>query len=473
MTTSLVGVLELSSKYRYGLTSRGAPLYLFRPYDEEQPEMIVGCSHRDTSHDQIAIVAPPTEPPSPGKKSRGTLLRLIGQVGASEAERAGLLEHYCPTRTYSHVMPYTDESDDPFREEISAATGWLTFHIDPPGCRDIDDALAWHSETQCWAITIADAAAAVPFVSELNVVARAIGETFYSTTGEVKRSMLPSAISEDRASLLPGQRRRGVTYFFGPDSKTADRWALTWITVEHSLTYDSFPASDVARQLGHSASHGLRDSDPHSLVETMMILYNRRAAELLKRTAPTAGILRVQTAPDAEALHGWTTIDPALARMAHEAAAYEFVTTDGQDQSHAGLALNTYCHASSPLRRYADLANQRLIKAHINGGIVGSSETMGLCDHLNGRTRAARRWARDLLFLEKVTPGRIHEIAIIWVDATRVWIPDWNRLVRLRHEVPQPPPAPGTKGRIRIFCDPTKRNWTRRIITAAAPALVD
>jgi exoribonuclease R len=454
MTTPLVGVLELSSKYRYGITSRGAPMYLFRPYDEDQPEMIVGCSHRDTTHDQIAIIHPPTEPPAPGQKGRGTLVRLIGFVGVDAAERTGLLEHYCPTRTYSGELPYTDESDDPFREEISAATGWLTFHIDPPGCRDIDDALAWHPETQRWAVTIADAAAAVPFVSNLNTTARALGETFYSTEGEVKRAMLPPAISEDRASLLPGQCRRGVTYFYGGDKP--DRWALTWITVTHSFTYDSFPGSDVARQVGQD--------DAHALVESMMILYNRRAAELLKRVAPAAGVLRVQSAPDAVALDHWSAIDPALARMAHEAATYEFVT-EGHDQSHSGLVVNAYCHASSPLRRYADLANQRLIKAYINSGIVGSSESMELCDHLNARTRAARRWARDLLFLEKVTPGRVHTIDVVWVDATRVWVPDWSRLLRLRHEVPLPP-NPGTPDKIHIFCDPTKRNWRRRILTA-------
>lgn len=460
--TSLVGVLELSSKYRYGLTSRGAPMYLFRPYDEDQPDMIVGCSYRDTSHDQIAVVQPPTESPAPGQKPRGTLVRLLGQVGAPAVECAGLLEHYCCTRTYTAVLPPVDESDDAVREELSPATGWLTFHIDPPGCRDIDDALAWHPATQTWAITIADAAAAVPAVGPLNDAARAIGETFYSTAGEVQRAMLPPTISEECASLLPGQRRRGVTYFFGPGPgpAVAERWALTWITVTHSFTYDSFPASEVARQVGEL------HCDAHNLVTSMMLLYNRRAAELLKRIAPSTGILRVQSAPDAEAVRTWTAIDPALARMANEAATYAFVAD--HDQSHAGLALNAYCHASSPLRRYADLANQRLIKAHITQNIVGSSERMELCDHLNARTRAARRWARDLLFLEKVTPGRIHDIAVVWVDESRVWVPEWSRLLRIRHEVPQPPPAPGTPDRIRIFCDPTKRNWRRRVLTATA-----
>jgi exoribonuclease R len=354
-------------------------------------------------------------------------------------------------------MPYIDESDDPTREEIGAATGWLTFHIDPPGCRDIDDALAWHADTGTWAITIADAAAVVPFVSALNDTARTIGETFYSTAGEVQRSMLPPSISEDRASLLPGSRRRGVTYFFKEGSPATDRWALTWITVTHSLTYDSFSQSDVARQLG------LRDRDAHDIVSDMMILYNRRAATLLQQAAPAAGILRVQPHPEAAAVASWSAIDPILARMAHEAATYEFVTTD-HDQSHAGLGINAYCHASSPLRRYADLANQRLIKAHINGGIVGTSENMDLVEHLNSRTRENRRWARDLLFLTEVTAGKVHEIDVLWVDAARVWVPAWNRLIRMRHEAA--PRNPGTRDRVRIFCDPTKRNWRQRILTA-------
>jgi hypothetical protein len=57
---TIVGVLELSSKYRYGITSRGAPMYLFRPYDEAEEEgkneYIVGSTERDTSRNQIAIV---------------------------------------------------------------------------------------------------------------------------------------------------------------------------------------------------------------------------------------------------------------------------------------------------------------------------------------------------------------------------------------------------------------------------------
>jgi hypothetical protein len=53
---------------------------------------------------------------------------------------------------------------------------------------------------------------------------------------------------------------------------------------------------------------------------------------------------------------------------------------------------------------------------------------------------------------------------VVPVSPTHVWVPLWSRLLRLRH-VPTEPPT-----RIAIFCDPTKRNWTRRILTAPAPA---
>ena len=35
----IVGVLELTSKTRYGLTSRGAPIFLFRPFDSSYPPL--------------------------------------------------------------------------------------------------------------------------------------------------------------------------------------------------------------------------------------------------------------------------------------------------------------------------------------------------------------------------------------------------------------------------------------------------
>jgi hypothetical protein len=422
MTTvvTLVGVLELSSKYRYGITSRGAPIYLFRPYEESMPECIVGCSHRDTSRNQIALITVELSEMKP----RGNLIRLFGVVGDPIAEKAALLKHYCPYRQDYESVPVPVDQE---RQDLDLE-GWTTFHIDPPGCRDIDDAISYHPD-KGWAITIADVAAAVPEGSTMDLTAKAIGSTFYDLEGRVMCPMLPPAISEGTSSLLPGERRRGLTLFLGTET-----FACTWITVKQSYTYESFVGSSLA---------ALTDEEPHAWIEKQMIRYNKAAAAILKKAG--TGILRVQ---GSEAK--WVTIDPGIG----EAARYEAVGEG--EQTHASLGL--YCHASSPLRRYADLVNQRAVKAILSQKEAPVTDV----EFLNVRAKANRRWSRDLVFLTYVTAGRIHEIDVIWLEDTRVWVPLWRRVIRLRHEEPR---ELGSRGRIRIFCDPTRRNWKQRILT--------
>lgn len=473
LTKHIVGTLELASKYRYGLTSRGAPLYLFKPYDDTLPDYVVGSSERDTSQNQIALVevsaSSPAAPSASGStdkaKAKGNLIRLFGPVGHYESEREALLKHYCPARAPKPpAILFADTTHDSKREYIGSETGWVTFHIDPLGCRDVDDAIAFHQETSTWAITIADATSFVAPDSEVCMAAEEIGASFYDLEGRVVRPMLPISISEGMASLLPSpssdkKPKRGVTLFCGPEGQR--RWALTWIDVTHSFTYESWTTSDLAWDLRIS-------KDPHEWIEELMIRYNAAAATLF--AANGVGILRSQSPADAEALTTWTAVSPELARLAHEAAQYEFVSvsSQGQSQSHAGLGGIAYCHATSPIRRYADLVNQRVLKALITQTPMPVLHET-LVGHLNERTKANRRWSRDLTFLQHVKPGSVHLTEVLWISGTQVWVPKWSRLLRLRHEVSDPP-APGYRGAIQIFCDPTRRNWRQRILTASASA---
>ena len=276
--------------------------------------------------------------------------------------------------------------------------------------------------------------------------AKQVGATFYDLEGRVVRSMLPASISENTASLLPGERRRGLTLFLGPDGK--EHFALTWITVDHSFTYESFVTSSVAFDLRISR-------DPHTWIEELMIRYNRAAATLLKTNG--VGLLRVQAEAEVTA----APPHPELQFLMNEAARYEAVAP-GTEQLHATLGL--YCHASSPLRRYADLLNQRALKAILTNKMQLLLTDDAKAAYLNERATANRRWSRDLTFLTHVTPGRIHTIDVVGISATHVWVPLWRRIIRLRHEEAETI----KKGSIRIFCDPTKRNWKQRVLTASA-----
>jgi hypothetical protein len=448
--THVVGVLELASKYRYGLTSRGVPMYLFRPYDEALPDYIVGCSERDLRRNQIALVGVQKLVADGAlDKPRGTLVRLFGPVGDDVAEKAALLAHYCPYTQKKTPVPDPDEQYDVDRIELSQATGWRTWHVDPPGCRDIDDAIAWNQTTGKMAIVIADAAAAVPVDTPCDHIAANIGATFYDIEGRVCIPMLPVQVSEGGASLLPQQRRRGIAL-------VDDAFYRVWITVAESYTYEDFEQSELASTLGVT--------DSHVWIEAQMIRYNIAVAALLKNAGH--GILRQQLITDKGA--AWGALHPELRGVGIEAASYAPANTAG---GHAVLGLDAYTHATSPLRRYADLYNQRVLHTILSGKTPVKTLQP---EALNRRALANKRWGRDLTFLTHVTPGKVHTVDIIWVDATHVYVQAWRRVIRIRHECITE--LPGTESRIRIFCDPMRRNWKQRVLTAAvndAPAIED
>lgn len=428
-------------------------MFLFVPYDETLPHCIVGCSHRDLSRNQIGLITLDREEqgeqvkPVEQVKPRGTLVRLLGAVGDAEAERSAILYQHCPSASTKWKQPDPPLLAPEDRMEISAEAGWRVFHVDPPGCRDIDDAMAFHPE-KGWAITIADAAAAVLPDTPVDLRAKSIGATFYDLNGTVVHPMLPPSISENTSSLLPGCARMGITLLV--DSGT---FFLSRITVAESYTYDSIQ--------GHPLLDG---AEPHEWIEHAMIRYNTAVARVLRQHS--LGILRTQTPGDSAAMAHWSAIDPALKCIAMEAATY-VSANPGEDQSHASLGLDAYCHASSPLRRYADLVNQRCLKQILSGETTTVLDTT-LPAHLNQRMKANRRYSRDLLFLEKVTPGRIHLIDVVWLSDTQVWVPEWKRILKVRHTPLSVSVQTHAQTKLAIFCDPTKRNWKQRILTAEA-----
>lgn len=451
----IVGVLELASKYKYGITRAGHPLYLFKPYDPTLPDYIVGSSCKDTTVNQIAVITAGNTETS-GNKPRGNLDRLLGPVGNFAAEKEALLLHYNPSKgRRQDPVPEPLRRFDAERVEISAETNWIVFHIDPPGCRDVDDALAFHPETGRWAITIADVAAAVPEGCEADFTAALRGTTFYDLEGRVLTPMLPPAISEGYSSLLPGSRKRGLTFFVGAGQDAV--FKPSWITVATTYTYESVLEAPIAADLEKFFDGG---RDAHHWIEVAMILYNSLAANAL--LAKGNGLLRVQPESPQET----TLKHPSLTNLLKEVASYE--TTDIEVKRHASLCLPVYCHATSPLRRYADLVNQRALLSLLLPSSTLAAQKL-VAAHLNDRAAAARRFSRDLTFLTHVTPGRVHEISVIVMTEGRVYVPLWGRIIRLRHELDKEP-GTGNEGneiRIQIYCDPTQRNWKQRVLTAA------
>jgi exoribonuclease R len=435
----LAGYLETSRKTTYGMNNRGAPLYLFVPLNTAYPPLLVAAKDADPHHDQVVVVKI-LRWDKGAAFPRGSLERRLGQAGDLAAEEEALLITAAPWGNLKGAAELLDDSDAaPHRVALTGAT----FNIDPPGCKDVDDVITLEpldDAKRQWrtTITISDVASCIEELSPIDIMAATSGQTIYKD-GVAVRPMLPASISEDACSLLAGTTRRGVSLQFECDLVKGGlggwKWLETTVHNDASYTYESFLGSTYRDVLAAIVGvlEGRAIDDPHEWIEVLMKTYNLRAASMFK-TAGT-GVLRRHSAPDAERLARLTAFNPDLAFLAASSA--EYCLADEANTMHWGLG-GVYCHATSPIRRYADLVNQRILKQLIRGNREGLYVTVAVGD-LNRRAKAAKTYERDLCYVralletKRVYEGQVVEIARAdegSVAKVRVWVPEWKRVVR-------------------------------------------
>jgi exoribonuclease R len=347
----------------------------------------------------------------------------------------------------------------------------ITFNVDPAGCRDIDDAITLHpidSANTEVSIHIADVASWLYTNPGLVDKARAISQTLYRD-GTAIRPMFPVELSEGKFSLLPGQDRRVVTLNFiwnkAQKEMSVPTWKMEMIRVSQSFTYHSVTKSMLSGELAEICSGiaGRPVTDSHEWIEQLMLLYNREAAKML--LAAGIGILRRHAGVLQERFDAYQALGLPADRLAM--AAGEYCEASAADTKHWGLSTAAYCHASSPIRRWSDCANQKILQDIIAGRVPVPLHTD--IAQMNARSKAVKAYERDLIFVRAVLEPSKKPIDGIVAEPGRVWVPRWGRIVKADTGEIQCGAAVG----IKYFCDATKRNWKRRLvlkIEAAAAA---
>jgi len=456
---TLAGYLELDSKTTYGLNKRGHPLYLFQPLNTSYPLFMVACSETDRRFKRIALVDTMEWDPS-RELPRGALKTLLGPVGDLEAEEEALLWNACPWKGLTSGFE-VEKDDCPKRTPV----GDFTFNVDPDGCKDIDDCVSFEkiSENE-WrvTITISDVASCIKELSGVDCMASVKGQTLYKN-GYAIRPMLPPALSEDACSLLPGVERQGVSLSFlwrkdEPFNEHVE-WSESIIKNQKSYTYSTVPEKE-ANLLKGAASMLIRrpSEDPHEWIEILMKFYNYEAAKLLVKAK--AGILRRHKGADLERLEAYIKIDPKLEVLANTAG--EYCLVGDPNTRHVGLGEDVYCHATSPIRRYADLVNQRILKQVIRGSLEGLMVSMPVSD-LNARAKACRGYERDRIFLKCLlgTGDREFDAIVLEIGVKGVlWVPAWQQRIKVKGDGLEI----GKTVRFRCAMNIRQRRWKDRMV---------
>jgi len=466
---SIVGIIDFLNRIRIGMTPRGVPLYNFHPYDSAYPTMIVASKLKSNTN----MVAIASLEHWNDKHPRAGIQHVFGPVGNQSAETAALRMGISIPKS---PIEY-DEEDNVLANHTRhhSTQPWdVVFNIDPPGCMDVDDVMGWR-RTSCgteFFIGIVDIAAWVPEDSSLDLEAKHAVQTLY-VDGEAVEPMFPAYLSTQKASLRADGVKRPIIallYLIEGDKVIQTEWRLLSVAVNTAYTYESVldnPAiSEVLPALLGIITRQPQSIDPHVWVEQAMILYNTKVAEILKHSRK--GVLRrhAGTSNTAYSLLAEKTKNHELAFLG--AAAGQYVPASTADTEHAGLGLKTYCHASSPLRRYADVVNHRWLK-HL---VFGFQEPYGitLAEHLNHRSAVIKQFDRLIWFLEHLNPdGSItttQGIVITYnaeAKTAKVYIPAWKRTVRAAHTTIQMY-EPGQEVTIRAFSNTKATSIHQRVV---------
>jgi exoribonuclease R len=454
--TSILGTLELASSSRYGFTSRGIPIYLFVPWNEAYPPFYVGSSYADRSTHVVALVD--FEHWFTGTNCpRGLCRRVIGACGDLSVETEALVLHTHPVKWKGRPNL---EAPIPFSQGGSHLDT-RTFHIDPHGCRDIDDAISmWiHDSVVEVRIHIADVASLLAS-NPLLWSSERLGETLYKD-GKVLSGLFPVEV-ESACSLLPGKLRKTLTLAFVWDLTTCAvhnlRWLQQEIVVKESYTYETVLQSEWATLLKMVAS-GLASrevTDPHEWVAELMLFYNKTAASVLKRASK--GILRRHSEPDHTLLASLELEGVCPKFLAFKAG--EYVDATDPNTLHWGLQEAVYCHASSPIRRWVDCINQgTLINILFVPEFIVPPFTIDL---VNAQAKRVKAFERDTFFVQMLLSNPMKSVkghAISTGSKTKVWVPEWNRCVSLRQYIPA-----GSRLTLSVYANPANRNWKRRLV---------
>lgn len=290
------------------------------------------------------------------------------------------------------------------------------YTIDDESTQEIDDGLSLEllaEGRECLWVHIADPSRWLTPGDELDLEARRRTTTLYLPTGMVP--MFPSSLATGPMSLTQGQVCCALSFgiFLDADGRVEEfkiqptlirpTYRLTYEDVDEILELDlqtepevraianwaekrrfwretqgaisiNMPEAAIKVAGDQVQIHLLDNSPSRHLVAEMMIL----AGEVAARFAQEHQLpipFRHQPQPELPSEAELLQLNPGPVRDCAIRRCMPRSEVSTTAARHASLGLDTYCQATSPIRRYADLLTHFQIKAHLRGDTLPFAET--------------------------------------------------------------------------------------------------
>jgi hypothetical protein len=409
-------------------------------------------------------------------------------------QRAGLAEGF----SEEALAEAAEIVDQPISEGRADLTHVFTVAVDDADTREVDDALSIRRDGDVveLSVHISDVAASVPVGSALDAAVRDRASSLFLPDRSVL--MFPPDVVLGRLSLSEDEERPSLTGVFrlDADGRVLDaRFVRSLVRLTRRVTYEETrdpaalgPDAETGRLLVRVAEAlrvqrerrgarllrlpsqkvtvedgvpkvalRLQDAPGDVAVSEAMVLHNTRAGELLA-DAGFAALYRGQSSEAPAGRRIPEPGDPLYASRIRRTFAPTHTSADPLE--HAGLGAPAYAQCTSPMRRYADLVNQRQLAAAAHGEPppYDRDTIAALAPALHDRERAVRHAAdaRTQYWVARaVESGRQRTLHGVLSKAPRrglgsVWVPELCRELPLRAPRGWRAPREGTRADWRV-----------------------
>ena len=457
LSKTIVGILDTRSKIKYGFTKKNVPIYIFRPTDSRYPSFYVASKTRMNKMNVYAIIEY-SKWENSSKYPNGNCLDIIGYINEEENEYQHLLWLYhLQYPNLNHKYKQVDSPIIPTKDRTDLRELPI-MSIDPEGCKDIDDAFHYLEISENHyqlGIHIADVS---HFIEEDSELDKKIQERLTSVYAPHKTvNMLPNIYSDNICSLLPNQDRYAFSLIIDINSigEILDyQFIKTIVHSQEALSYQEanrridkkdkylYPIYQLTQKIIEKQEFVIDRNDESKsggMIQIMMILSNKLAAEFIYKRRPNYSILRTH---DRQISNGkielTNDLESYLYLVNMNSANYQLASNNNR---HDTLNLDYYTHFTSPIRRYIDIIIHRCIFKIISGtkDTIFNKELIDtIIEKINDRQKKIKKMDRKVNKLKLIYTLVEHNITttgyIISFDIPKIeiYIPQFNIAIKYR-----------------------------------------